>query len=280
MGGRPEQAAASCTVAPVHMEPFSTHPAATVPHQAALGRPCGGAQQAAAPLGEVSRSAGSRGKWGQSEPLGFNAYSGARWQLYTWNLSPPTLLRADGALARRQRPTLRPAAGRACPPPPSHSRRGGAVADSTQNGRATGTVAGPSAWGGRLGRKAWGGGAGGPVACGGDSAGRALAAAAGAAALARGPRRKRGCGGGGNRAGRWGRDPAAGWADSAGTGSIRTATGRCAAVVLAAFVRVGEPHPQLHAGAAAARLRRRGPRRLHESADRVRAVHGGYYAGQ
>ena len=71
------------------------------------------------------------------------------------------------------------------------------------------------------------------------------------------------------QASRWGRDPAAGWADSAGPGSIRTATGRYAAVALAAFVRVGarpgEPHPQLHAGAAAARLRRRGPRRLHAS---------------
>jgi hypothetical protein len=35
-----------------------------------------GAQQAAAPLGEVSRSAGSL--WGQSEPTGFNAYGGGR----------------------------------------------------------------------------------------------------------------------------------------------------------------------------------------------------------
>jgi hypothetical protein len=42
--------------------------------------------------------------------------------------------------------------------------------------------------------------------------------------------------------------------------------------------RGGEPHPQPNAGAAASRLRRRAPRRLHESADRVRAGHGGYYA--
>ena len=42
--------------------------------------------QVAAPLGEVSRSAGSRLGW--SEPLD-STYSGARWQLYTWNLSPP-----------------------------------------------------------------------------------------------------------------------------------------------------------------------------------------------
>ena len=35
-----------------------------------------GAQQAAAPLGEVSRSAGSL--WGQSEPTGFNAYGGGQ----------------------------------------------------------------------------------------------------------------------------------------------------------------------------------------------------------
>jgi hypothetical protein len=59
-----------------------------------------GAQQAAAPLGEVSRSAGSL--WGQSEPTGFNAYGGGRWQhmVYTWNLSPPTLLPHQAALGR------------------------------------------------------------------------------------------------------------------------------------------------------------------------------------
>jgi hypothetical protein len=141
-------------VAAVHMEPFSTHPAATPggpgatlwghsrqqplqgrsqgvlgacggslspqdsTHMVGAGgscthgtflhppcchtrRPWGdpvGAQQAAAPPGEVSRSAGSL--WGQSEPTGFNAYGGGRWQLYTWNLSPPTLLPHQAALGR------------------------------------------------------------------------------------------------------------------------------------------------------------------------------------
>ena len=52
----------------------------------------------------------------------------------------PTLRPAAGRACpppppHRQRPTLQPAAGRACPPPPPHRRRGGAVAESTQNGR-------------------------------------------------------------------------------------------------------------------------------------------------
>jgi hypothetical protein len=66
---------------------WNLSPPTLLPHQAAWGDPVG-AQQAAAPLGDVSRSAGSL--WGQSEPTGINAYDGGRWQLYTWNLSPPT----------------------------------------------------------------------------------------------------------------------------------------------------------------------------------------------
>jgi hypothetical protein len=110
--------------------------------------------------------------------------------------------RADGAPEgpeRRRRPTLRPAAGRACPsiaaaPPPRRRRR-----RFDQFRRRT--VGGHRAWGGgplggqwgRPGRKAWGGGAGGPVARW-PAEETARAARRRRQALARGPRRKRGLG--------------------------------------------------------------------------------------
>jgi hypothetical protein len=81
----------------VQLYTWNLSPPTLLPHQAAWGDPVG-AQQAAAPLGEVSRSAGSL--WGQSEPTGFNTYGGGRVQLYTWNLSPPTLLPHQAALGR------------------------------------------------------------------------------------------------------------------------------------------------------------------------------------
>jgi hypothetical protein len=135
-----------------------------------------------------------------------------------------------GWRAGSRRPTLRPAAGRACPPPSRrrrtdgdrrcgrrpaalalHRRRTAAAPPPSQNRRrfdsdSQNGRAESGHWhrrhcalgGGRQGRKAWGGGAGGPVVCGGDGADRA-AAAAGAAAvprwrLAQGSRRKRGWG--------------------------------------------------------------------------------------
>ena len=69
-------------------------------HQAAWGDPAG-ALQAAGPLAEASRSAESR--LGQSEQWD-STYSGARQQLFTWNLSPPIPLRAH--CARRPKATL------------------------------------------------------------------------------------------------------------------------------------------------------------------------------
>jgi hypothetical protein len=94
----------------------------------------------AAPLGEVSRSAGSRGLWGQSEPLGLNANSGgraARWQLYTLNRQRPTAGRRCGrrpaALALHRRHTAAAAA-------PSQIRRTGRAVGPLSRHWQSGTV--------------------------------------------------------------------------------------------------------------------------------------------
>jgi hypothetical protein len=86
--------------------------------------------------------------------------------------------------------------------------------------------------------------------------------AAKASSLKVGPRSRGGLG-------RFGRA----WLNSDGDGTL------CGCGFGRFCARAASSMPARPRAAAAARLRRRGPRRLHESAVRVRAGHGGYYAG-